>query len=1236
MNQDNFNGKSAENQGIADFDAEYLRLIKADIVQAQANLDNLPERDRRGLTLETLRHFGCGYLTDWVLTKSRAELACGLYVDENGKEKHLPPPSARIIIPTKSMEHINGVAINRLSMDKKFWKQHAGKMELFCDSAALDADLIVIVEGEMDAMSIYQATAGKVAVVAILGCGNWKKTLLPKLENLREKHLIILFDADSAGKKSAERLRTELAGRGHVVVAKYLYDAMHKADQNDFGWKVDANEILKYKGNDDLKFLIEKIIAEAAPDFARLENEKEQWRQRVRENNAHTSPELSIPTPKTKKVPASGAIEENFGDNADCKEIKLILNEYVHASDLTRNDWRDVGVILKRYGFTLDDFKKWSNDGDSRYDEDACDAIWRDFDTATGATNNPLTIATLINLAKQFGYQPKRKRADRANVFDKFNTDRLQSMRKATTNDAEPIGISDSTSPKAKRQERADRMNDLMTTREVADFIGVSRKTVENWRSRKLFGCYFFPADEKHGDTLYYKRERVEQLKSVYQFGILQNMYKLARLNPEATPPADFQKSDSSSRQDDFQKSRTSDEQNNLGEELSFRHREFMILDEVADFFGVNRKTVEKWHERGQLKEDMLGHNGDLYFAIDNVLKFTPPKERKTKPDRADVYNSPAPMDDDQTTDDGEITTKYYVKDCPAALTIPANFEFKNRGITQLIPDKKKPDEPKRVITTRTPIIPTKILREAKSGTVQYEIAIKSGDTWRKAIVSGRTINDSRAIIDLADYGALVEYPAALKSFFNSIIATNLTNGRLTSSKVYKMPGWHDGEFIYPQSTGDKIVMRDGIDYDSLFAVKGSRDAWHAKFEETCFNKGLQNSFGTNILLAQYIVGNALLAPALEILGLPNTQVHLWGARNSAKSPILKLAVSIYGNPTEGKLFRNFASTAKNRMTFAAGLCDLPLAIDELEAADKFDDLQGETYRFFGGTINQANKRDGRTREAEDFRGVRLMTGEHAFIEVDTAKGGAIKRVIQIQAKTPLMPEERAHELHLFLADNFGHYGREWTKYLAEHKREMKEAFAVLKDKIANDDATPNCEATHIRAVLGAFFCFAIFNKIFGTNYVTTDDEWILLHTRLILRELPTLDEIDVAKRAIDYLSSYVDEHPRKFLTDSTTYESQDEQKRKSEELDGIKYHDGKVAFFANAFKRVISKSGLPSYSAVLSELYEADALIAKNSREKSCLVYHPISQTRARVYLFKENILSISAKDYENEDDLP
>ena len=75
------------------FDAEYSRLVQLDISEAQAHLVDLPENQRRGLRLETYRHFHCGYLPNWILTKSRAEYACGLYVKElTGEPKHLPPP----------------------------------------------------------------------------------------------------------------------------------------------------------------------------------------------------------------------------------------------------------------------------------------------------------------------------------------------------------------------------------------------------------------------------------------------------------------------------------------------------------------------------------------------------------------------------------------------------------------------------------------------------------------------------------------------------------------------------------------------------------------------------------------------------------------------------------------------------------------------------------------------------------------------------------------------------------------------------------------------------------------------------------------------------------------------------------------------------------------------------------------------------------------------------------------
>ena len=417
------------------FDAEYLRLIKQDIEEAQKHLEELPERDRRGLTLNTLRHFGCGYLTDWVLTKSRAEFVCGLYVKENGEPKHLPPPSERIIIPTQSMTHLNGVATSsaRMSMNSSYWKQHVGTMELFCDADALNADLIVVVEGEIDAMSIWQATAGKVTVVAILGCGNWKKTLLPKLNDLRSKRLLLLFDADAAGKKSAKKFLAELLNRGCLTVTKYIYDALPKEEQINFGWKVDANSILKYKGDVYLKRLMEKIVADADNEFKALEEQAAKWNQLVKENNAQYAPELSLPTSKNASQTAQKASQcvdyDTSNRNLDRHEIKRILSDFVHAKKLDRNDWCNVGMILKRYGFSLEDFQNWSKD-DPRYSSETCSTQWNSFKTEEELQGKGYTVATLIQLAKQFGYQPSKKSRADFNGYD-FLQDTVEDLDNA-------------------------------------------------------------------------------------------------------------------------------------------------------------------------------------------------------------------------------------------------------------------------------------------------------------------------------------------------------------------------------------------------------------------------------------------------------------------------------------------------------------------------------------------------------------------------------------------------------------------------------------------------------------------------------------------------------------------------------------------------------------------------------------------------------------------------------------
>lgn len=403
-------------ENVPEFTAEYLRLVKADLADSQNRLDKLPKEERRGLTLETLRYFHCGFLPDWVNTKSRAELACGLYVNEYGKQKPLPPPSPRIIIPTLSGEHFNAVATStsRPSMPNRYWKQHVGSMELFCDPENLNAaDTIIIVEGEIDAMSIWQASQGKIAAVAILGCKNWTKTLLPKLKDLRGKRFILLLDADAAGCESAKDLSNELLQRKFHVISKKLYDALSPEEQNSFGKKVDANEILRDKscdGGSYLHNLLNKIIRDAKNDFTELEEEIA--RQSKNPFGDGTEPDIPV-TPTKKPARQSSEISEADGDTIR-DEIRLILRDYLPAKILpTRDEWFKVGCIMKRYGFEFADFDAWSRD-DSRYNASDCKTQWNSFKTADELGDSGYKIGTLIEFAQKYsGYSTKKKSADR-------------------------------------------------------------------------------------------------------------------------------------------------------------------------------------------------------------------------------------------------------------------------------------------------------------------------------------------------------------------------------------------------------------------------------------------------------------------------------------------------------------------------------------------------------------------------------------------------------------------------------------------------------------------------------------------------------------------------------------------------------------------------------------------------------------------------------------------------------
>ena len=306
-------------------------LIKDDIAAAQKTLELLPKSQSRGLYIDTLQHFHCGFLPRWIAPCFRVP----------NFEGYVPPPSRRIIIPTPDGLHYHALALDadRENMKPAYHKQHAGaKTRLFNEEELFRYhEIVVIVEGEIDAMSIWQATKGKLPVVATLGVGGWKD-ILPALFDAKKivaKKFLVLFDADSAGKDNSAKLVNALQSRNVPAVAKFCVDFLSPEDKAALGDKADANAILKLRGNEPLREILLKIYSDAQDSFnadSAFDNAIRLWREK--NNNAPVNPDTLTDLLAAKKFIDSltaDAFIANFAYDLKYRNFIALLKFYTPA-----------------------------------------------------------------------------------------------------------------------------------------------------------------------------------------------------------------------------------------------------------------------------------------------------------------------------------------------------------------------------------------------------------------------------------------------------------------------------------------------------------------------------------------------------------------------------------------------------------------------------------------------------------------------------------------------------------------------------------------------------------------------------------------------------------------------------------------------------------------------------------------------------------------------------------------
>lgn len=238
-------------------------IIASDLA-APANLENLPQEQRRGLSIDTLKLHHCHYETQWTTVEARL---AGVPNATTTPRLIIPSGNhylARLTVPLETFKN---------APDFPYIKEkpHVGTKHTFAlDFITAETNFIIVVEGEIDAMSLNQVL-GTDCRAAIATCGaavskDIAREIFDKLDHIftgadKKPYILILFDNDDTGEREATKLCAEFIKRGYPAIADFFSDGTEK---------LDANNILVRLGDNGLRHATTEIIQRNSSNFEAL------------------------------------------------------------------------------------------------------------------------------------------------------------------------------------------------------------------------------------------------------------------------------------------------------------------------------------------------------------------------------------------------------------------------------------------------------------------------------------------------------------------------------------------------------------------------------------------------------------------------------------------------------------------------------------------------------------------------------------------------------------------------------------------------------------------------------------------------------------------------------------------------------------------------------------------------------------------------------------------------------
>lgn len=511
-----------------------------------------------------------------------------------------------------------------------------------------------------------------------------------------------------------------------------------------------------------------------------------------------------------------------------------------------------------------------------------------------------------------------------------------------------------------------------------------------------------------------------------------------------------------------------------------------------------------------------------------------------------------------------------YKKECQQKATSSSYIDFGNKAPIQkmLAPGYYKDSNghiraiEKNALITTTILQPINILKNYETGDELVKCAFYNGKKWNTFIISREILMSNGKVTRLANKGVDVstESSNALVRFIRDLLNHNELEEVQSTSKM----GWHKEDFL----PYDKSIEFDGEEsfseaFKSLHS-KGSFESWYDEVHKDRLD---------NVPL-KLVMATSFASPLLELLDRQSFATLIWGKTGGKKTVAGRIAMSIWGDSREGKLFFNMDNTMNFFYRTAEFFNHLPVFFDEYQRfKEKGKNVDSLVMKLTGGIDRGRATAEGGIEKSRTWKNTFIFTGEESISDINSG-GGTLNRLIEIYIEKDVI--EDGIKTCDVINENYGFAGKLYIDYIkAIPKEKLNEMFLEKLQEIKNLDLTEEKQAINMAMLLLAddLACKCIF-KVETPLKATEVKQYMF-----------TREEIDKSERAYDCFLGICNKNKSKFNPDNSYGE-----------FWGV-MNEYEITIISEQFRKIIKEEGFNPNQTLRD--WEKKGIVQRNSAGK-------------------------------------